>query len=143
MGHGIIGKDLVPFATEMPIYEEKNFDEDAFMLLFEPESFLDIPEDEIEIEADFSNREHPVLNGWRLADVSEFGQKRRMLAPEWEKGDFRVWLLNESQYNNVGEYEITVCANNEESIREFLTDFATMFPKPVKIIQDKICIRWG
>lgn len=147
MGHGIMGKDRAPFATELPIYERRNFGEDEQMLLFEPENILDIPADELTINADFSDPDHPVMKGWRLADpAGDFGVKKDVHAPEWEKkGKFRVWLLNESQYNNVGEYEITVCAYDEMSIHEFLMDFADMFPNAlsVQVIQDKIILQWG
>lgn len=144
MGHGIIGKDIVPFKSHLPIYESGSVDEDVYFLLFEPESYLEIEEDERQIDvADFSDPERPVLNGWTLTDIGHFGKKKKLFAPKWSKGDFHVYLLNESDASHVGFYEISLCADDEASAREFLKDFANLFEESMTFDQDEIAVQWG
>lgn len=40
------------------------------------------------------------------------------------KGEHVVYAINSSQYNNVGEYRVTVIAKVEEALIEFLADLA-------------------
>lgn len=144
MGHGIIGKDIVPFRSRLPIYEADGCDSDDLSVLFEHESYLDdIEEDERQTTADLSDPEHPVLNGWTLTDICNFGKKNKLFGPKWSKGDFHVYLLNESDASNVGFYEISLCANDEASAREFLKDFANLFEESMTFDQDEIAVQWG
>lgn len=147
MGHGISGKDIAPFASELPIYEGKDLedDSDALFCLLEPESWAEFFKEDCP-EARQEDIEHPNVFGWRLEDVSYCGKKQkeqRCFAPEWRKGDFKVWLLNESQYNNVGYYEVTLVADDEASFQEFLKDFTSLFAGPHKMCQDQIIVQWN
>lgn len=143
MGHGIMGKDIVPFKSDMFIYEGGNLDSDELQFLFEPEGYVEDCNDNGDTPiGDHSDPEHPSLNGW-VSDVSDFGKKKKVFAPEWSKGDFRVWLLNESDANSGGWYEVSICANDEASIHEFLKDFIHLFPNPVTIAKDEIVVQWG
>lgn len=62
------------------------------------------------------------LLGWKTSEATwgseegKFSHDNLIAGDKWTKGDFAVWTVNESQYNNVGEVELTVYANDRESL---------------------------
>lgn len=69
--------------------------------------------------------------GWKLdhigfdgaSEAKELGKKGRLNAFHvLTKGDFTCWLINSSQYSNVGEVEWTLIGDGDESAAEFISD---------------------
>jgi len=82
---------------------------------------------EDEEEAASRNLDNLEVNGWKYShcglDASSFGKHMRLYGDVWLNGDHKVFIINESQYSNVGEYEMTVCANDRPSLEAFKKDF--------------------
>lgn len=142
MGHGIMGKDIAPFASRHPIFEGGHPGDSELGKLIDPVCWAESYSDENLPDFMDSIRDLEI-NGWKWMDDSDCGRKRIIHAHEWKKDNLRIWLVNESQYNNVGEYEITVVADDDASIQEFLKDFASMFRVSARVDQDKIILQWG
>jgi hypothetical protein len=72
-----------------------------------------------------------VLNGWKLTNLGiEIGKKKKLYANQWtkvENPDLVVYLINESEYSNVGEFEIAVIASDLASLDAFCIDFMDKF----------------
>lgn len=69
--------------------------------------------------------------GWKLnhigfdgaSEAKELGKRGRLNAFHvLAKGDFTCWLINSSQYENVGEVEWTLIGDSAESAAEFISD---------------------
>lgn len=89
----------------------------------------------------------PVLSGWSFLPWNgkknhSCGNKNRISGEPWTKGDFKVWLVNESQYESVGYYEVTAVANDEASLVEFKKDFQKHFSNESKIEADEPVVRY-
>lgn len=124
-------KDIVPFAAEYAI-SASYCDDDILMSLIEPESWASDKEDEAEEDGKEFSSDHFLnnltINGWSL-DYNgnmEPGKKGTVHGFRWTKGDLFVWLVNQSQYANGGDYEIAICGHDEPSIKEFMSDFSDM-----------------
>lgn len=83
--------------------------------LEELESGMDSNEDEITTGYQ--------LCGWTLKQQGVYvGKKQRIWADLYVKDDLEVYLINESQYSNVGEYEWTIFGNDELAVATFCVD---------------------
>jgi hypothetical protein len=111
--------DVVPFAAHYC------FQQDSYTEIEElPEEKQMILSPECYVKGELcDNPKNPIiLNGWTYK--GEFlGKKKNIAGDCWEKESFCVWLVNEHQYCNVGEYDVAVVGDNRESVEEFLKDF--------------------
>jgi hypothetical protein len=65
------------------------------------------------------------INGWKLMDsAAEVGKKKRLYGYELQKNDMIVFVVNESPYSDVCEYEDTIFSDNLQAVKEFLKDFS-------------------
>jgi len=69
--------------------------------------------------------------GWKLdhigfdenSEAKELGKRSRLNAfHKLTKGEFVCYLINSSQYSNVGEYEWTLIGETQEAAAEFIGD---------------------
>lgn len=65
------------------------------------------------------------FRGWAWAehDDRRVGKRGRLHGDLWQKGGHEVWLINESEYSNVGEYEMAIVANDRAALEEFVADW--------------------
>lgn len=60
----------------------------------------------------------------------------------WRKGDYILQVANTSQYNNVGEVELSAIAKDRASLKEFAKDFNIDLTKhPIRT--NRAFQRWG
>lgn len=149
MSHGIMGKDIVPFGAVV-FYSRCMSDDDTTYKLVETESWAaDNLEAEYDSNADITYSDWLVSqniteNNWTFAGFSDLGKKGSVHGAKWTKDRYCVWLTNTSQYNNGGEIEATLSANNKESFEEFLKDFADKLAfKDINPEEDFIVVTWG
>jgi len=68
-----------------------------------------------------------MMHGWRFArsdrDVDRVGKTGYPCSERWTKGECEVFLVNESEYQGIGEYEVAVCGDTEHDVMDFLRDF--------------------
>jgi len=57
-----------------------------------------------------------------LTQVKGVKHLNRVFGDMWVKDNYTVWLVNESQYSDIGECSIAVLAETKESIEQFLND---------------------
>lgn len=66
--------------------------------------------------------------GWRIKEYSaedapEVGKKKRLYVEiALVKGDYLVYMINSSQYNNVGETDYTAFSDNREAVEMLIND---------------------
>lgn len=127
--------DVVPFVAHNVMngddWKEGTNYTDEQCLLREPESWAEgayLTEEEMDARGGekFDELQGYTLHGWSLDynDREEVGKKRRLYGNRWRKGELSVWIINESEYSNVGYYEMAVCANDRASVEEFLKDWS-------------------
>lgn len=124
MSHSI-SKGMVPWAIQN-IFMFEGPDDDDMGKLCDPECWAE----EHGPTGQLEDADNLVVGGWQLSSTCEDAPCLKGIwisGPVWVKGIHKVWLLNESQYNNVGSYEVTAIAENEESLKEFSKDFGHMF----------------
>jgi hypothetical protein len=71
------------------------------------------------------------LNGWTWLPWTEqnkdthykIGKAGNLGGDRWEKDGMYVFLVNESEFSNVEDYDICVVADDRPSLEEFLKDF--------------------
>lgn len=74
----------------------------------------------------FDDDEHGMtVNGWTLAPgfVIRKGRRGDVYADEFQKESLRVYAVNESEYESVGEVDLTIFADSETDLQQFLADF--------------------
>ncbi len=145
MSHGM-EKDLARFAATLWLDLDGHQDDERYQL-FDPEGWSEeygtekIDEGGIPILGDnFSVR------NWRFVGFAECGKNRRHYAPQWTDGTHSVWLLNESQYCNVGCFDITGVADDRESLEAFIADFRDILPVTpwaCNIKASEPIVQWG
>jgi hypothetical protein len=126
MSHNPI-TDIVPFVkhcvyeTDLGILESREL-----AILLSPECYL---EGEYEITDDDASDDKVVL-GWQLVKVGEHvGKRSRVWGDRWElveDPNIVVWVMNESQYENVGICEMSVVSNTQDNLEKFLRDFKSI-----------------
>jgi hypothetical protein len=100
-------------------------------------------------EQDEEPEEPSNIRGWVTeSDVDHFGKKGRLYVNWITKGEHKVLFINESQYSNVGEYEMSLCADDKASIEAFMADFDDCIDKTVDAgaieIEEKDAVQqWG
>jgi len=130
-------KDIAKFATDNYVCETSRPSNELF-LLANPESFCG--NRNIEFEK-CSTHGWSFLWNWRAGEW-KCGLEKTIDAPAWKKDDFCVWIVNESPYESVGHYQITLVAKDEQSIRKFIEDFASEFSTNRKIVKNKSIINY-
>ena len=96
---------------------------DIYCSSFEPEDYnmklLCNREDNLEV--------CPIANGWSFASpCAKIGKHEILIADFWVKvdnEDLAVYIVNESQYSNVGEYSLALIADSREEIEQFIADW--------------------
>lgn len=64
------------------------------------------------------------LLGWtKSEDFVNVGKRKRISAFQWTKDNFKIYAVNTSQYAEVGDISLAVCADDKASIDEFIKDF--------------------
>lgn len=77
------------------------------------------------------------INDWELADDSvEIGKRKRIYASVWTKGAHKVYVVNESEYECVGVYDIALVADAREDLVAFISD--VLEPNGVTVSQASI-----
>jgi hypothetical protein len=134
--------DVVPFVAHGVAYgsDREPLPNDELWKVLEPEIWVDQYGTDIENIGAFL----PVVRGWSVTgEVARIGKKKRLYVTWLVKGDFKVAQVNESQYSNVGEYDESICADNQESIAAFLVDFADCIEKMPEIESNDTVTQWG
>ena len=127
--------DVVPFVVHNVLFHEHCADLESELeenqMLFCPHGYS---------EGEFcDNPKDIVLHEWQYQNYdpqnpqdSHFGKKNSLYGDLWIKDQYRggqmlrvdrVWLINESGYSTVGEYDMAVVANDKKSLEEFVKDF--------------------
>lgn len=136
MSHSV-NTDIVPFVMK------ECFRQDSYTCLEElPEATQMILCPEGYKDAEFCDDPKPVVqNGWAWrpfdAKRDKIGEDGNLYGEYWAKDSFEVWLINEDQYSNVGEYTVSVIAKDEESLKAFAKDFKIKRP-----IQKNKIVHW-
>jgi hypothetical protein len=78
-------------------------------------------------------------NGWKYnpGAARQIGKKNRLQGDVWSRGAYRVVLVNESEDYDVRCY-ISACANDRESLEEFLKDMEIK-----RKIEEMDSVVWG
>jgi hypothetical protein len=119
--------DVVPFIVHN-ICESQDGDDEASKMIC-PEVWVENfgSDEQLEKFDETGECDIGLIRGWRLVEVAAtLGKRGRLYGNKFEKDGNVVFVLNESQYNNVGEYEMSVAGNDRESIHVFLKDFNDM-----------------
>lgn len=111
--------DLVPFAISgiyegdsQNLYEEKNWLIVALAVSLEDVRANDGDPDKIDFK------------GWITGDdCFRIGRDKQLYAFLFTKDNHKVYSINEHQDSAGGAIYLTVCANDEESLKQFMDDF--------------------
>lgn len=127
--------DVVPFVAHYCLQQDsytsvEELPEDKQMIL--------LPENYAAGELCDNPKNPIILNGWTYTKSESVGKKKNIAGDCWEKEDFCVWLVNEHQYNNVGEFDMAVVGDDRESVEEFLKDFDIAD----RTIEDSEPVKW-
>ncbi len=111
--------DVVPFVAHDVIYiPSQRSPETEFEQIFcSPFSYQ---------EGEYcDNPKEVVLNDWSYQpeNLTNVGKKDKLYGDIWTKNEYVVWVVNESEYESVGEYVMSVVANDQEAIEVFMADF--------------------
>jgi len=134
--------DVVPFVAHRVAYcsDREPIPNNELWKVLTPECWVDLYGTDEENQDVFL----PVVRGWSVTKkVEHLGKKQRIYVTWIVKGKFRVCEVNESQYSNVGEYDESICADDQESIAAFLTDFADCLEKEPEIESNDTVQQWG
>ena len=87
-----------------------------------------------------------VVNGWTYKCFEKIGKRGHLTADRWEDDQGNVvWLLNESEYECVGEYELTVIGDTREAVAKFVnvqpSCGRTGQPKTNLIIEETVAVQ--
>ena len=67
------------------------------------------------------------INGWSFKFTEQANKYENhgmyVYAQELNKGNSKVWLINESEYADCEEVLLSVFSNNEEALLDFMADF--------------------
>lgn len=133
MGHHVWA-DVVPFVAhnvvECSTYLQHKDMDDSLVLLLSPETWAEgehLSDEEYTErgEIPFEKLHGLERNNWWLdtRDDQNIGKNARLYGFRWRKNKLSVWLINESEYSNVGEFFMAVCANDRNSVEQFLKDW--------------------
>jgi len=111
--------DIVPYASHY-VYETNDPREDPPRLGFKRVAAIHLCE----------NEDEPAkYQGWSYdGRYDEIGKRQRIYAYAWTKDNHKVWVVNESEYAAVGDYNIALVADNTASITEFANDWEFKLP---------------
>ena len=111
--------DVVSFVVHSVISRAHNdtvWESEDAELLCGPEGYLE--------ERDLPN-ESVDRHGWSFQTKKwdKIGKKKRIYASYWVKDDRKVYVLNESEYECVGECDMALIADSREDLELFLNDW--------------------
>lgn len=133
--------DTASFATSNYVFESNlnKISRELFMLA-EPESFCGNKNVEFE---NCNARGWTLLRNWRAGEW-KCGTEKKINAPGWKKNEHCVWIVNESPYESVGHFQVTIVAKDSKSIEVFLEDFSSLLElrTKVKIVQNKPIVHY-
>lgn len=136
MSHGVT-TDVVKFQAYLGHGEQ--MEESVVQKLCEPHCWLEIQS----VLSRLSER------GWTCTGAEDegdgalyYGKHKRLIAYPWVKGEYAVYCWNSSQYNNGGDLEGSVAADDRESIEAFLADFKDDLGV-CEILEDDTAEQWG
>lgn len=75
------------------------------------------------------------INGWTVKPFTKEGKHGRLyahvLSKVFDNSDYprEVFLVNESTYSDLGEYDVAICSGDDDNIEYFMWDFKDLFPK--------------
>lgn len=111
--------DLVPFAVS-GIYEGDSADlleEEKYLTLALSCGYEDLEEEGVDVS-------QIDLKGWEeSSDTERIGKNNELFTHSFKKGEFKVYSINESEHSSVGYIYLTICANDEASLKQFIKDF--------------------
>lgn len=166
MGHGITGKDVVPFGTVVANWSYDDIDNDLAMMedptaalnsRFENseeenptcewvdgwESLSEEEQNKFKYFENWLATKNFMVREWRYDNLVEIGRKKDIFAHKWVKGEHEIFLTNTSQYSNGGETECTLCANDEISAAEFMKDFSDVIEYNDPVESNYVVVTWG
>jgi hypothetical protein len=129
MGHDIWA-DVVPFAAQNVAYfpnAKLETLKDDIIKLLSPEAYVEASW----LDEDAFNTRGTVKitdvrsHGWHYQANygTNIGKQGLLWGWVWAKDDHKVWVVNESAYSNVGDYDMTVCGHDAASVQTFLDDW--------------------
>lgn len=130
MGHG-----CTSIAVKHAFFPHTPKDPDWEQLVDNIELWAEINEDNAppsgwKIPAWFTNQQNvPLGYGWEIkrlpsgGDWEQFVNYKDIYVSVLRKDDRMVYALNSSQYNNVGEIEMTYFSDDPNHLQDFLNDF--------------------
>lgn len=62
-----------------------------------------------------------IHNKWTWQD--NHYQIKDVVSDLWIKDSFQIYIINESQYSQIGQFDMAIGAHNKESLLEFIKDF--------------------
>ena len=132
MSHGC-NSDVVPYIKHNVFDKEVNrdnlYNDPTFSTLLMPEAVSNL-ECDWQKDEDIPNME---VLGWKYTGWKFIGKHKQLAADVWEKDGTIVYLLNQSQYSNVGYYNIAIVADEKKSIELFVADFKDLISYDWKI----------
>lgn len=149
MGHYCCS-DIVPFVAH-DIYAKSNgmYDaEEEDIKSYAPEEYLTGEwHDENGKSDQFDPSEPIVVAGWTFVPFQTAQsqgkhapcKKGHLYGDLWVKDDMEVWIINEDQYSNVGEYDMCAFSASRDALERYLTDRG--LDKPIE--ETDIVHEWG
>ncbi len=139
--------DIVPFVKHCFFEGDPNKDRQASKL-FNTDCYL---EGECDWQWDFSDEDISnitnqklVVNDWTHMGYVNFGKRGYIYASLWTKDDSqKVWIVNSSQYSNVGEFDMAIMANDRTSVVEFSKDFSHLMTTDIPIEETDVVQCWS
>lgn len=104
-------------------------------------SFLCNPEGIMEGESQWDSSEKFELNGWERTHYESEQHKQfenQMITEHWFKGEHNVFILNESEFNHIGEFDVSIVSKDRESLELFCEDLNV----DAKITSNVIVYSW-
>lgn len=139
--------DVVPFV--LACVAESQFGDDEISMIISPEYWMEehSTEEQLEKFETTGDCDIGLVRGWKLVEIcATLGKRGRLYGNKFEKDGNVVFVTNESQYCNVGEYEMSVCADDRGSLEAFRSDFISAFStygQRAKIEENDSVQNWG
>lgn len=111
------------------------FGDDLHQEIFENTDVYTMNMPEFENDENFPFNKFSIY-GWKWTDNDH--KIKDVSANLWIKENYKVYIVNESQYSNIGRYAMAIGSYDKESLLEFIKDFSiTNFT-----IEENDAIQW-
>ena len=143
MGHYVY-TDIVPYIKRYVIETDSPYDgPEVLCKLLIPDSFM-------ELECNFqTDNDIPDLKarGWEghTGEYVSFGNNGRTVVGKlWVKDNIgtKVYLVNESQFSNVGEHNLSIVGKTKKDIISFCNDFSDLLNNKFSIEGPSAIVHW-